>query len=150
MINCMNLGVLLSSPENGWVYAEERAKEIVSETIRQANFITANSKNITDILSARQVLVFLYCNREKFDLASNEARNFPPRADLTMYSAMAPSVNAWRSTKNRRHICAAISTIRCRRLKMIRHGSKRHVAATVNVGCRYRIRNIFRSNACNI
>lgn len=89
MINCMNLGVSLSSPENGWVYAEERAKEIVSETIHQANFITANSKNITDILSARQVLVFLYCNREKFDLASNEAGNFPPRADLTMYSAMA-------------------------------------------------------------
>lgn len=89
MINCMNLGVSLSSPENGWVYAEERAKEIVSETIRQANFITANSKNITDILSARQVLVFLYCSQKKFDLASNEARNFPPRADLTMYSTMA-------------------------------------------------------------
>ena len=32
MINCMNLGVSLSSPENGWVYAEERAKEIVSDS----------------------------------------------------------------------------------------------------------------------
>ena len=89
MINCMNLGTSLSLPENGWIYAEERAKEIASETIRQANFIIANSKNITDILSARQVLVFLYCTQGKFDLASNEARNFPPRADLTVYSNMA-------------------------------------------------------------
>lgn len=89
MINCMNLGISLSLPENGWIYAKERAKEIASETIRQANFVIANSKNITDILSARQVLVFLYCSQQKFDLASNEARNFPPRADLTLYSNMA-------------------------------------------------------------
>lgn len=89
MINCMNHGISLSLPDNGWVYAKERAKEIAAETIRQANFIIANSKNITDILSARQTLVFLYCTQEKFDLASNEARNFPPRADLTIYSNMA-------------------------------------------------------------
>lgn len=78
MINCMNLGASLSLPENGWIYAEKRAKEIASETIRQANFIIANSKYITDILSARQVLVFLYCTQGEFNLASNEARNFPP------------------------------------------------------------------------
>lgn len=89
MINCMHLGISLSLKENGWIYAEERAKEIASETIRQANFIIANSKNITDILSARQILVFLYCSQGKFDLASNEASNFPPRADLTLYSNMA-------------------------------------------------------------
>ena len=89
MINCMNLGISLSLPENGWIYAKERAKEIATETIRQANFVIANSKNITDILSARQILVFLYCSQQKFDLASNEARNFPPRADFTLYSNMA-------------------------------------------------------------
>lgn len=89
MINCMNLGTSLSLKENGWIYSEGRAKEIAAETIRQANFIIANSKNITDILSARQILVFLYCSQEKFDLASNEARNFPPRADFTLYSNMA-------------------------------------------------------------
>ncbi len=89
MINCMNLGISLSLPENGWIYAEERAKEIASETIRQAKFVTANSKNITDILSARQILVFLYCSQEKYDLASNEARKFPPRADFALYSNMA-------------------------------------------------------------
>ena len=89
MINCMHLGTSLSLPENGWIYAEERAKEIASETIRQANFIIANSKNITDILSARQILVFLYCSQGKFDLASNEAKSFPPRADFTLCSNMA-------------------------------------------------------------
>ena len=89
MINCMNLGISLSLPENGWIYAKERAKEIATETIRQANFVIANSKNITDILSARQILVFLYCSQQKFDLASNEARNFPSRADFTLYSNMA-------------------------------------------------------------
>ncbi len=89
MINCMNLGTSLSLPENGWIYAEERAKEIAAETIHQANFVIANSKNITDILSARQILVFLYCTQEKYDLASNEARSFPLRADLTLYSNMA-------------------------------------------------------------
>lgn len=104
MINCMNLGASLSLPENGWIYAEKRAKEIASETIRQANFIIANSKNITDILSARQVLVFLYCTQGKFDLASNEARNFPPRADLTVYSNMA-IVNEYMANYKRTATC---------------------------------------------
>jgi len=89
MINCMHLGTSLSLPENGWIYAKDRSKEIASETIRQANFVIANSKNITDVLSARQILIFLYCCQEKFDLASNEASNFPPRADFTFYSNMA-------------------------------------------------------------
>ena len=94
MNNCMRLGILLSLKENGWSYAQERAKEIASETIRQANFIKENSKNITDILSARQILVFLYCSQEKFDLASKEAESFPLRADFTLYSNMA-SVNEY-------------------------------------------------------
>lgn len=89
MNNCMGLGVALSLPENGWIYAEERAKTIISETIRQANFIMTNSKNITDVLNARQSLIFLYCSQRKYDLATNEARNFPVRTDFTLYSNMA-------------------------------------------------------------
>ena len=109
MINCMHLGISLSLKENGWIYAKERAKEIASETIRQANFVIANSKNITDILSARQILVFLYCSQEKFDLASNEARNFPPRADLTLYSNMA-IVNEYMNNNKRTatYLCSNI------------------------------------------
>ena len=40
--NCMNLGFSLSLPDNGWIYAEERAESIIPETIRQANFIIKN------------------------------------------------------------------------------------------------------------
>lgn len=87
--NCMNLGVSLSMPDNGWIYAKERAEAIIPETIRQANFIITNSKNISDILWARLNLVFLYSANKKFDLATKEARNFPIRTDLTLYSTMA-------------------------------------------------------------
>ena len=87
--NCMNLGVSLSLPDNGWIYAGERAEAIIHETIRQANFIISNSKNVSDILWARQNLVFLYSATKKFDLATTEARNFPVRTDLTLYSTMA-------------------------------------------------------------
>ena len=87
--NCMNLGVSLSLPDNEWIYAKERAETIIPETIRQANFIITNSKNVSDILWARQNLVFLYSANKKFDLATIEARNFPVRTDLTLYSTMA-------------------------------------------------------------
>ena len=87
--NCMNLGVSLSLPDNGWIYAKERAETIIPETIRQANFIITNSRNVSDILWARQNLVFLYSANKKFDLATTEARNFPVRTDLTLYSTMA-------------------------------------------------------------
>lgn len=87
--NCMNLGVSLSLPDNGWIYAKDRAEAIIHETIRQANFIITNSKNVSDILWARQNLVFLYSAIKKFDLATTEARNFPVRTDLTLYSTMA-------------------------------------------------------------
>lgn len=87
--NCMALGVSLSMPHNGWIYAEERAKEIASKTICQANFIIANSKNINDILTARQILIFLYCSRHEYDLAAQEARKFPVRTDFTLYSNIA-------------------------------------------------------------
>ncbi len=89
MNNCMRLGVDLAMPENGWIYAKDRADEIIPETIRQANFIISNSKNMSDILSTRQCLVFLYSASKKFDLATIEARNFPVRTDLTLYSNMA-------------------------------------------------------------
>ena len=87
--NCMNLGVSLSLPDNGWIYAKDRAEAIIHETVRQANFIITNSKNVSDILWARQNLVFLYSATKRFDLATTEARNFPIRTDLTLYSTMA-------------------------------------------------------------
>ena len=89
MNNCVGLGTSLALPENGWIYAEERADEIASETIRQANYIISNSKDVNDVMRARQCLVFLYCAKQHFDLASSEARKFPIRTDFTVYSHMA-------------------------------------------------------------
>ncbi len=107
--NCMNLGVSLSLPDNGWIYAKDRAESIISETIRQANFIITNSKNISDILWARQNLVFLYSANKKFDLATTEARNFPVRTDLTLYSTMA-TVNEYMGNHEREatYLCSDI------------------------------------------
>ena len=102
--NCMNLGVSLSLQDNGWIYAKARAEAIIRETIRQANFIITNSKNISDILWSRQNLVFLYSANKKFDLATTEARNFPIRTDLTLYSAMA-TVNEYMGDHEREATC---------------------------------------------
>ena len=87
--NCMNLGVSLSLPDNGWIYVKERAEKIRAETIRQSNFIISNSKDVSDVLWARQNLVFLYSANKQYDLATAEARHFPVRTDLTLYSTMA-------------------------------------------------------------
>jgi transcriptional regulator with XRE-family HTH domain len=89
MNNCLGLGLALSMPDNGWLYDKEQAKKITSETIHHANVIIANSKNVSDILRARQCLVFLYSANEKFDLATAEAYKFPVRTDFTFYSNMA-------------------------------------------------------------
>ena len=102
--NCMNLGVSLSLQDNGWIYAKARAEAIIRETIRQANFIITNSKNISDILWSRQNLVLLYSANKKFDLATTEARNFPIRTDLTLYSAMA-TVNEYMGDHEREATC---------------------------------------------
>jgi len=89
LINCMGLGLSLALPENGWIYAAERAKEITAETIRQANFIISYSKNLTDIMRAHQILVFIYSATGDFEKAKEEAWTFPSRPDLTLYSNMA-------------------------------------------------------------
>lgn len=87
--NCMGLGLALSLPENGWMYASNRAKKIAAETIRQANLIISFSSDMSDIMRAHQVLVLLYSSEEDFDKAISEAQKFPVRSDFTMYSHMA-------------------------------------------------------------
>lgn len=86
MDNCINLGISLSLPENGWLYAAERAEEIVYETIRQANFVIANSKHIPSILSARQTLVFLHSSQGNHIAALHALDGFPVRSDFTWFS----------------------------------------------------------------
>ena len=89
MHHAMRMGLALSMPENGYVCDTAQAKRIRSETICHASFIIANSKSISDVLNARQNLVFLYSANGEYDLATKEAQEFPVRADLTLYSNMA-------------------------------------------------------------
>lgn len=89
MNNCVGLGVALAMPENGRMYAGERAGKIISETIRRAELIISGSKNVGDIMRARQCLLFLYSASGKYDLAAAEARKLPVRTDFTLCSNMA-------------------------------------------------------------
>jgi len=86
---CVGLGLMLCLPENGTVFASERADEIYAETERQAKLIIAYSKNASDILRAHQVLLFLYSSRGEYDKARSEASNFPVRTDFTFCSNTA-------------------------------------------------------------
>ncbi len=87
--NCVRLGLALSLPENGYLYDSDRAAEIASETIRRANLIISYSQNISDVLSARQVLLVLYSHNKDFHKATQEAMSFPVRTDFTLYSNLA-------------------------------------------------------------
>lgn len=90
MRNCMRIGSVLSmpDPEND-LYAHDRAEEIFARTVRQSNYIIDHSKDISEILEVRQNLVFLYSSNKQFGPATQEARQFPVRTDLTLYSTMA-------------------------------------------------------------
>ncbi len=87
--NCVGLGLSLCLPDNGWIYAPERADEIAAETERQAKLILTYSKNPSDLMRAHQVLVFLYTSRGEFDKAQSEAESFPVRADFTYHNHRA-------------------------------------------------------------
>ncbi len=86
---CMGLGLTLCLPENGSLYASERADEITSETERQAKLIIAYSKNASDSMRAHQVLMFLYSSHGEYEKAGAEAYHFPVRTDFTLYSNLA-------------------------------------------------------------
>ena len=53
--NCVGFGLSLCLPENGWLYAADRAEEIAAETERHAGMIITYSKNPSDVLRAHQV-----------------------------------------------------------------------------------------------
>ncbi len=87
--NCAGFGLSLCLPENGWLYAAERADEIAAETERQAGLMITYSKNPSDVLRAHQVRLFLYSSRGEYDKAAGEAAHFPERTDFTLHSNMA-------------------------------------------------------------
>lgn len=89
LVNCAGRGLSLCLPDNDSIYAEERAAEIAAETERQAKLIINYSKNMTDIMRARQILVFLYTSQGKYELAEEQAYYFPERSDFTLFSHLS-------------------------------------------------------------
>ncbi len=86
---CMSLGTSLSLPDNGWIYDPERGEQIAGETVRMAERITACSENMTEILTARQNLVFLHLARGEYEQAAAQARGLPARNGFTACSFLA-------------------------------------------------------------
>ena len=89
LTNCASRGLSLCLPDNDGLYAEDRAAEIAAETERQAKLIINYSKNMSDIMRARQILVFLYTSQGKYELAEEQANYFPVRSDFTLFSHLS-------------------------------------------------------------
>ncbi len=82
------VGTSLALPGD-WLYAPERSERITDETIRASKLLIECSSNMTDIMTARQNLVFLYLAQGKYEQAAAEARKFPARNGFTVYSFLA-------------------------------------------------------------
>lgn len=89
LVNCAGRGLSLCLPENDYLYAADRAAEIAAETERQAKLIITYSRNMSDIMRAHQILVFLYASQGKYDLAQEQAYCFPVRSDFTLFSHLS-------------------------------------------------------------
>lgn len=92
-------GTALALPGD-WLYTPERSEEIANETISAAKLLIDCSRNPTDIMNARQNLVFLYLAQGQFEQAAAEARQFPVRNGFTLYSFMADVHSAKGSHEN--------------------------------------------------
>ena len=83
------LGEGLSLPENGWLYAGERAADIAADTIRRARLVIAYTKNTNDAFRARQILIHQLVAAGRYTEAMEEAEKFPERTDFTANSHKA-------------------------------------------------------------
>ena len=83
------LGEGLSLPENGWLYAGERAADISADTIRRARLVIAYTKNTNDAFRARQILIHQLVAAGRYTEAMEEAEKFPERTDFTANSHKA-------------------------------------------------------------
>jgi len=104
MNSCMHLGTSMAMPDSGWLYAPDRADELAAEAVRQADFIITYSKSISDVMRARQILVYLHSARGEYALAAETAREFPVRTDFTLYSHMA-LINEYKGNYSRAAAC---------------------------------------------
>ena len=79
LIESIALGETLSLPENGWLYAGERAADISADTIRRARLVIAYTKNTDDAFRARQILIYQLVAAGRYTEAMDEAEKYPER-----------------------------------------------------------------------
>ena len=89
LIESIALGEALSLPENGWLYAGERAADISTDTIRRARLVIAYTKNTNDAFRARQILIYQLVAAGRYTEAMDEAEKYPERTDFTANSHKA-------------------------------------------------------------
>ena len=89
LIESIALGESLSLPENGWLYAGERAADIAADTIRRARLVIAYTKNTNDAFRARQILIYQLVAAKRYTEAMDEADKYPERTDFTANSLTA-------------------------------------------------------------
>ena len=79
----------LTLPENGWLYAGDRAADIAADTIRRARLVIAYTKNTNDAFRARQILIDQLVAAGRCTEAMEEADKYPERVDFTANSHRA-------------------------------------------------------------
>lgn len=89
LMESITLGEGLSLPENGWLYAGERAKDISADTIRRARLVIAYTENTNDVFRARQILIHQLVFAGRHTEAMEKANKYPERVDFTANSHKA-------------------------------------------------------------
>ncbi|MBO5111554.1 MAG: helix-turn-helix domain-containing protein [Clostridia bacterium] len=86
LMQLLETGLSLSYPDNtGNLYDAEHAEAIYGECIRYANLIISYSKNISNIMRARMIMVMLHSAHGNFSEANSYAEQFPYRADFNIH-----------------------------------------------------------------
>ena len=84
VMQCLEKGIALAYPSND-IYDAENGEEIYKKCIPEADYIIKYSKNATDILRARMIMVLLHSAYGNFEQAKINANEFPWRSDMTIH-----------------------------------------------------------------
>ena len=85
LMNILEVGLSLAFPEND-THDKENGKQIYQDCIRFANLIIKYSENTNDVMRAQMIMVLLHSSYGNIAAAERLAKQFPCRADMTVYA----------------------------------------------------------------
>ena len=88
LVQSLESALTLADPESRF-YDEQNGRSIYLRSIREANVIIKNSKNITFILRAHTVMTILHSAYGNFDAASDHSEKLPWNTSMTALSMKA-------------------------------------------------------------